>query len=489
MTAIDNFVRTKKKLDVISPTMCAAKWQQVTLHLGTGTNHSCHHPLVHPIPLKELAVDPSALHNTSFKKEQRKLMLNGKRPEECDYCWRVEDTVKTNKNDSDIFSDRITKSAEAWATPHIDKISTMPWDANVNPSYMEVDFDTTSNFKCAYCSPSYSTTWMQEIKQHGPYVLPHGNYNPINHLKKGNGLPILQSEDNPYIDAFWEWWPSAVKDLHTFRITGGEPLLSKNTFKILDYLIENPQPQMEFSVNTNLGGPKELIDKFIEKMSIIQDKKAVKLFRMFTSNEAHGKKAEYIRFGLKYDYWLNNLNRILGEVPDSKVTLMCTYNLLSVTSFTDFLKDMLELKLRYSHPNNRQLPLSVDVPYLRHPSFLAPWVLTEDFLGYIEESVTFMYKNREVSSWMPMAARGFFDYEVHRMERLYRVVCEQMGNDNPNNIQERKNFGAFITEYDSRRETNFRETFPELFGFYYSCIDKEQQQIFDEIIYREKNPL
>ena len=469
MTAIDNFTKTKKQLDVISPTMCAAKWQQVTIHLGTGTNHSCHHPAVHSIPLDELSVNPSALHNTNYKKEQRKLMLEGERPSECDYCWRVEDTVKQDKNQSDMFSDRITKSAESWAQPHLGKISKMPWDANVNPTYMEVDFDTTCNFKCAYCSPSYSTTWMQEIKQHGPYVLPTGVFNSVEHLKKGTGLPILQSEENPYIDAFWRWWPDAVRDLHTFRITGGEPLLSKNTFKLLDYLIDNPQPQLEFSVNSNLGVPKELVDQFIEKMSIIQDKKAIKEFKMFTSNEAHGKRAEYIRYGLKYDYWYNNVDRILEEIPNSKVTLMCTYNLLSVTSFTEFLKDMFELKIKYGNSHNRQLPLSVDVPYLRHPAFLAPWVLTENFLPYIAESVTFMHRHAQVSGWMDLAAKGFYDYEIHRMERLYYTVLQSMGREKPENVEQRKAFGVFVTEYDKRRGTSFTETFPELEGFYNFC--------------------
>jgi organic radical activating enzyme len=468
MTAIDNFIKTKKQLDVISPSMCAAKWQQVTIHLGTGTNHSCHHPAVHSIPFDELSVNPSALHNTNYKKEQRKLMLEGKRPGECDYCWRVEDTTKNDPNQSDVFSDRITKSAEAWAQPHIQKISSMPWDTNINPSYMEVDFDTTCNFKCAYCSPSYSTTWMQEIKQHGAYNLPSLTFNSVDGLKHGTGLPILQNEHNPYIEAFWKWWPDAVKDLHTFRITGGEPLLSKNTFKVLDYLIENPQPNLEFSVNSNLGVPKELIDTFIEKMSIIQDKKAIKEFKMFTSNEAHGKRAEYIRFGLNYDYWLDNVNRILKEIVDSKVTLMCTYNALSVTSFTDFLKDMLELKLIYSNPDTRKLPLSVDVPYLRHPEFLAPWILTENFHTQVAESVTFMMKNQQYSNWYPLAAKGFYDYEIHRMERLYRLVVENMGNT-PKNIQARKNFAAYIDEYDNRRGTNFIETFPELEGFLSFC--------------------
>lgn len=462
------FENTKRKLDVISPTMCAAKWQQVTIHLGNGTSHSCHHPKVHPVPLEELEKNPSALHNTQYKKGLRKQMLEGSRPDECDYCWRVEDTPR-GETDGNVYSDRIVKSSENWAMPHLSKISGLPWDTDVNPSYMEIDFDTTCNFKCAYCSPLYSTTWMQEVKQHGPYELPTMTFNNINHLEKGKGLPILQSEHNPYIEAFWKWWPDAAKDLHTFRITGGEPLLSKHTFKVLDYLIDNPQPQMEFNVNSNLGAPKEIVDKFIEKIAIIQDKKAVKEFKLFTSNEAHGKRAEYIRFGLKYDYWLNNVDRILSEIPDSKVTMMSTYNLLSVTSYLDFLKDMLDLKLKYSHQSKRQIPLAVDVPYLRHPNFLAAWVLTENFLTHIEDCVTFMYKNKEFGNWYPLATRGFYEHEIHRMERVYYLVSKQMGVNRPENIEQRWNFYSFINEYDRRRGTNFLETFPELEGFYHFC--------------------
>ena len=42
-----------------------------------------------------------------------------------------------------------------------------------------------------------------------------------------NKMPIPQRDPNPYVDAFWKWWPELYRDLHTFRITGGEPLLVK----------------------------------------------------------------------------------------------------------------------------------------------------------------------------------------------------------------------------------------------------------------------
>jgi hypothetical protein len=76
----------KDKLDTISPSMCLAKWSQVSLHLPTGLNNSCYHPPLHKIDAEEVARDPAALHNTALKKQQRKKMIEGQRPSECSYC-------------------------------------------------------------------------------------------------------------------------------------------------------------------------------------------------------------------------------------------------------------------------------------------------------------------------------------------------------------------------------------------------------------------
>ena len=232
MDNLGRYLDTKTELNTVSPSMCVAKWNQVTIHLGTGLTHSCHHPSPHKIPLSELVGNPSALHNTNFKKSQRNLMLNGQRPKECDYCWRVED-AHIGATENNVFSDRITKSSESWALPHIQTIKNTPWTDNVNPKYMEVSFDTTCNLKCAYCGPSYSTTWRQEIEEHGPYLLGDGALYDLGWLDKTGQLPMPITKPNPYIDAFWQWWPDAVKDLEIFRITGGEPLLSKQVFRVV----------------------------------------------------------------------------------------------------------------------------------------------------------------------------------------------------------------------------------------------------------------
>jgi organic radical activating enzyme len=471
MDNYEAFRQTKEALDKTSPSFCLAKWNQVSLHLGAGLTHSCHHPAPHKIPIEEIEDNPAALHNTLHKKLLRKQMIDGERPVECNYCWRVEDT-QTNINENIIFSDRITKSAEPWAKPYLETIQSNPWDADVNPTYLEVSFDTVCNFKCAYCSPTFSSTWRQEIEQHGPYHFSNMTLHSLDYLKQKGSMPIPVSHHNPYIEAFWKWWPDLVKDLHVFRITGGEPLLSKQVFRVLDHLIDNPQPNLEFNINTNLDVPLEIMNKFIDKMKIIQEKKAIRKFKIYTSNEAHGKQAEYIRFGLNYDQWLKNCHRVLSEIPDSHLTIMAAYNILSLPSFKLLMNDIIDMKCQYAQQPIRKNPVSLDVPYIRWPEFLAPWVADATFLPMLEDVVTHMFKNLHQLNWPPLCGKGFFDYEVNRIERVYYTVRDEMirVHSDPAKIEPLKaQFAEYITEYDQRRGTNFKETFPELADFYQDC--------------------
>ena len=126
--------QTRDELNKVSPSFCLAKWYQSTLHLQYGHTHSCHHPRTHQVPLDELKQNPSALHNTEYKKSQRQLMLKGVRPPECQYCWNVEDLGPEH------YSDRSSKSHEPWAKPLLNSTSKMDGSENVNPTYLEVSF-------------------------------------------------------------------------------------------------------------------------------------------------------------------------------------------------------------------------------------------------------------------------------------------------------------------------------------------------------------
>ena len=116
MSRVEFIKKTRDRLNAISPSLCAMKWYHETLYLHTGDNHSCYHPRPKHIPLYEIEANPSALHNTQWKKERRKEMLSGTRPEECYYCWNIENLGP------DYISDRMIHSSSDFAVNDIEKI-------------------------------------------------------------------------------------------------------------------------------------------------------------------------------------------------------------------------------------------------------------------------------------------------------------------------------------------------------------------------------
>jgi organic radical activating enzyme len=153
----------------------------------------------------------------------------------------------------------------------------------------------------------------------------------LGYLKSQGRLPYARDEYNPYVEAFWKWWPELYKSIHTFRITGGEPLLSKHTFDVLDWIEANPRNDLTLAINTNMSVPDKIMDRFIERVKTLQHK--VARIYVFTSFEAHGEQAEYIRDGLEYDKLIKNVERLLSETEQEKVILgvMTTISNLSVT--------------------------------------------------------------------------------------------------------------------------------------------------------------
>jgi hypothetical protein len=285
-------------------------------------------------------------------------------------------------------------------------------------------------------------------------------------------MPIPHKDYNPYVNAFWHWWPELYKSLKVFRITGGEPLLAKDTFKVLDYVIENPRPELELMINSNLCIPDELFNKFIEKMKRIQGEGMIKNFTLFTSAEAHGKRAEYIRHGLDYNKWLDNCYKYMEQVPKSALGIMSTYNILSVTSYTPFMKDLLELNNTFNHHLDRVHPLIFDIPYLRYPEHMSMTILTPDYLKQVEDQVTFMYQNRQTANWQPLAGKGFYDWEVEKLQRVYHLLESTFKVEEhlqQSTVNKRKDFVRFVDEHDRRRDTNFLKTFPEMEEFYNLC--------------------
>lgn len=457
------YEQVRNKLNEKSSSLCLAKWLQVTINLQNGTGHSCHHPIVHKIPLKEIENDPSALHNTEFKKLQQSKMKQNERPEECNYCWRIEDSSKDN------FSDRTLKSAEHWAEGKTEEIWNLKPGQNINPTYVEVSFGSECNFKCAYCSPHVSSAIQAEYNQHGPYTsLP---YFDLNKLKEDETLPIPKDQHNPYVEAFWKWWPDLIKDLKVFRITGGEPLLNANTFRLLEHLSNSPQPVLDLAVNTNLGVPQVTLDKFLKLSQTMLDRKAVNKFEIYTSIDTFGKQAEYIRFGLDSESFWKNVDKTMTALPDNNVVVMCTFNALSFFSFPELLQKLAEYKVKYRSKDGQLPRLQLSTSFLRYPVFMAPESVPPEHLVYLEKALDFMLRNSRQQENII-----FTDLEILQVRRILEMLRKvQLTIIDKENRQIA--FYQFFKEYDARKGSNFIETFPELKSYFEEGKSLKQQKV------------
>lgn len=433
----------RDRLNNVGPGFCAMKWLHQTLYLHTGDNHSCYHPRPHHIGLDEIANDPSALHNTKWKKQQRKTMLEGGRPDECYYCWNIEDLP------GEHISDRMIHSSSDFSHDRIEKLAELPWDANINPRYLEVSFGNGCNYRCGYCCPQASTMWMEEIKKHGNYDLTYNQYG-IDFLKSGTYYG--PKDENPYIEAFWRWWPSLKNDLHTLRITGGEPLMNPGAMQFFDLLEHEPAPNLEISLNSNLGVTWAKVDTLFDRVDSLLKNKKIRKFSLYTSIDSWGGKAEYMRTGLKCDHWERNVIEAVNR--GITVNLMCTFNVLCVTNFQSLLEKITEWRKVYGNQS-----IKFDTPYLKEPPHWMINILTDDFIPHMDDTLMYIQNNKWLS-----------ELEYEKFLRVTNYMKE-----NPVSAEKihqgRRDFYSFFTENDRRLGTNLLEIFPEYSEFYYMCKD------------------
>lgn len=434
--------------------LCLAKWQQVSLHLTTGMTNSCYHPPLHEIAAQPLVFNPSALHNTTYKKMQRTLMLQGQRPQECSYCWSAEDNGH--------LSDRHYRSGEPWAAEHFDTIVNSKGTEDVIPSYVEVNFSHGCNLACSYCSPQYSTEWGKDIDKWGAYptATPH---NSPEHFQ-GRRRPIPLREENPYLEAFWRWWPELYPHLKHFRMTGGEPLMDKNTHRVFDYILALPKSDLHVDVTSNFSVEPELFDKYLDKVKQLCTGERIEHFMQYVSlDSGEPNQAAYIRSGLGPHRLNSYVHRYLTHVPyRNSLTYIITMNNLNLLGLQQLLDHILDLRAVYSKTYQR---VWFDTPLLRQPSWQSIQILPESYVRILERVIEWM----KLHMMPDDSFVGFKDYEVQRMERNLSWMKQGLELDKSYINAQRADFYRFFNEYDKRRKLNFLETFPQMKDFWTEC--------------------
>jgi hypothetical protein len=365
-----------------------------------------------------------------------------------------------------------------------------------------------------YCSPHLSTSWEEEVKKHGGYKLQNMVHNDLGALELKGLMPLkVSNKDNPYVEAFWKWFPEIYRKLRVFRMTGGEPLMDKNTFKVLDYVNDNPHGQLELSITSNMCPPdQKLFDTFLDKVKNLEElrtyedkenfnehsgnhwyvDKGFKHFWLFVSLDGFGEQAEYMRSGLEFDRMLDNVRTFLRETRYSTVSFINTFNILSIPSLHKFLAMILELRTEFGGKSQIEFEISpnqtdtekennivhkvynqkkyqrvfFDIPILRYPNWFGIQNSGDYGINEVENCLKYMEDNVQGEDYLE-TFEGFKPYEILKVKRDLAIMKESLPQDQL--LLNKKNFYMFVNEFDRRKQTKFIETFPELKWFWKEC--------------------
>jgi len=428
----------EEQMDKVSPSFCGAKWFEGTIWLYQGATASCHHNPFHKIELDPN--DPSSLQNTPQKIRERQAMLDGEKPSGCNYCWSIEDDGG--------LSDRYIKT-QAVPTYRLYKWMKAERPLTTNPYMLEIAFDRICNLACAYCGPAFSTKWANDIKNYGPYegLLTDSRYT------KSNDEDMIDQGENPYVEAFFKWLPTLERDLKWLRVTGGEPTMSPNFWRFLDRLKEG-EFNRDLSINTNLVCKEDVLQRLLDTVG--------SNFRtvLHTSIESSLKQTEYIRDGFDGDVWMKNVITVL-ESPSyvvNRLNFTTSINNLGVWSMIDYLNMIKDLKIKYG-----QLRVELNCNFVHSPAFMRVQLIPIELrLEMVKEFTAWLDENRSLCH----------DTEIAHVERLIVNMSETNVKWEKHLSEENalKDLKSYVSQYDKRRNKNFRESLDQRFINWYDSI-------------------
>ena len=247
-------------------------------------------------------------------------------------------------------------------------------------------------------------------------------------------------------------------------MTGGEPLMDKNTYKVFDYVLALPKPDLHLNVTSNFSVEPALMDKYIGYVKDLCNTNIEHFMQFVSLDTGKREHAEYIRHGMNFERVVRNVDRFLTEIPyRNSLTFIITMNNLSVLAIQRQLEWILALRRKHSTTYQR---VWFDTPLLRQPKWQSLQILPPVYVDVLERVADWMELNLETAD---KPFQGFKDYEVQRMRRDIDWMKEGRNLD-PDYVKlQRADFYRFFNEHDKRRKTDFLKTFPEMKEFWNEC--------------------
>lgn len=396
-------------------TVCLQKWSQVSLYLWENASSSCHRNLNADIP------DDYDFHNTEPVIKHRGKMLNGEWPSDGRGCEHCRDQELAGG-----MSDRLNFLSRPENQRYVPiELYKDPTAVKVNPTQLSVHFNNKCNMKCLYCGPTLSSSWVKEVAQYED--LKTIQFDPWE----------IDASYKHRLNKFFKWMDKNYQNLKAFDLLGGEPFIQPEVWDCVDWMIEHPNLECDVEIYSNMQIKPNL---FIRKMQKLKELvKTVREVRFVASIDCWGPASEYIRSGLNLETFETNMNYLIQECPEIAASMNWTVSSLSIPYISDLVKKTIDW--------NKIRSVSVNYNKCIDPIIYDPHIMpTGVYTNYIEEILRLneeMFKGDPVSKTY---AEGIFN-EIENSPSI------------PHKIIELK---QQLDTLDSRRGTNWKETFPWL---------------------------
>ncbi len=312
--------------------------------------------------------------NSKLVRGIRLKMLRGEIPEECSVCHEKELTLSIYK---DYFTKELFPDLVQEAIDNTDETG----KTSMKPRSFDYRFNNKCNFSCRMCGEQLSSKWEKEkidnnlwSKETDPWLVPE--------FKKKIKLFQESVVEKEFFDAIKN---GEVEEIYW---VGGEPLLWDIHWETMKYLVDNATAKNTIvRYNTNLSILKykniNILDDFFPHF---------KKVLLQASIDGTGKVVEYIRTGLNWERWLENLKKAKACQENNKnveVSMDLTITLPGL--FT--LKDMIDLSCELDIPIVPNLVFAFDPTIVLSPLALPRNILHEFLNEIIKHNFINLNKN------------------------------------------------------------------------------------------------
>ena len=338
--------------------------------------------------------------NSDYMKDVRVKLMAGEEIPQCATCdHKLLNSQVYRQHFNRFYRDQIDEAFEKTDENGETSMDVSSWDYR---------FSNLCSFSCRMCGDMLSSSWESENKKNGV------DYETKNlWARKDVKKQLAQFHDQQVVREFTE--AVEKKTVKEFYWCGGEPLMWKIHWTAMQRVVELGYADSVFArYNSNMSRidyfGKNLFDDVLSKF---QD------WQINASIDATGEIGEYIRTGLKYDEWLENMRYARKWVKHPRQLQLD----LTVT-----LPGLFDLENMYELQKDLKIPLLCKKVFsFSADTYMSPLFLPRRLLNKIVMKVKEKYKDEKKRVFNMAFLEGLNDLMNHLTndERYDKETCEQ----------------------------------------------------------------